>query len=67
MQQSFGQEKFILSEEGRDRWRSIGTYFADPTYVMPEGMKTLDEVRKLTWLVKKIFFMTMSPGVTSIC
>ena len=45
--------KFILSEEGRDPWAKFGTYFADPTYVVPEGMKTLDEVRKLTWLIEE--------------
>jgi iron(III) transport system substrate-binding protein len=43
--------KFIISEEGRDPWASFGTYFADPEYVVPEGMKTLDEVQKLTWLI----------------
>ena len=43
--------KFILGEEGRDPWAKFGTYFADPSYVVPEGMKTLDEVRKLTWLI----------------
>jgi iron(III) transport system substrate-binding protein len=45
--------KYILSDEGRGPWAKFGTYFADPTYVVPEGMKTLDEVRKLTWLIEE--------------
>jgi iron(III) transport system substrate-binding protein len=43
--------RFINSEEGRDPWASFGTYFPDTTYVVPEGMKTLEEVRGLTWLI----------------
>jgi iron(III) transport system substrate-binding protein len=43
--------KFITSEEGRDPWAKYGTYFADPTYEVPEGQKTLAEVMKLTWFI----------------
>jgi iron(III) transport system substrate-binding protein len=43
--------QFITSEEGRDPWAKFGTYFPDPTYVVPEGQKTLDEVQKLTWFI----------------
>jgi iron(III) transport system substrate-binding protein len=43
--------KFITSEEGRDPWAKFGTYFADPTYEVPEGQKTLDEIQKLTWFI----------------
>jgi iron(III) transport system substrate-binding protein len=45
--------KFITSEEGRDPWAKFGTYFADSTYEVPEGMKTLDEIRQLTWLMNE--------------
>jgi ABC-type Fe3+ transport system substrate-binding protein len=47
--------KFITSEEGRDPWAKFGTYFPDPTYVVPEGQKTLDEVQKLTWFIPEQF------------
>jgi iron(III) transport system substrate-binding protein len=43
--------QFITSEEGRDPWAKFGTYFPDPTYEVPEGQKTLDEVQKLTWFI----------------
>jgi iron(III) transport system substrate-binding protein len=43
--------QFITSEEGRDPWAKYGTYFPDPTYQVPEGQKTLDEVMKLTWFI----------------
>ena len=45
--------KFIIGEEGRDPWAKFGTYFSDSTYEVPEGMKTLDEIRKLTWLIEE--------------
>lgn len=47
--------KFITSEEGRDAWAKFGTYFPDPTYTVPEGQKTLDEVQKLTWFIPEQF------------
>ncbi len=47
--------KFITSEEGRDPWASFGTYFADSKYEVPEGQKTLDEVRGLTYLINEKF------------
>jgi len=47
--------KFITSEEGRDPWASFGTYFSDSTYEVPEGMKTLKEIRDLTWLIEEKF------------
>ena len=43
--------KFINTEDGRDPWAKFGTFFPDPTYVVPEGMLTLDEVQKYTWLI----------------
>jgi iron(III) transport system substrate-binding protein len=47
--------KFITSEEGRDPWAKFGTFFPDPTYEVPEGMLTLDEVQKLTWFIPEQF------------
>ena len=47
--------KFITSEEGRDPWAKFGTYFPDPSYEVPEGQKTLDEVQKLTWFIPEQF------------
>lgn len=47
--------KFIISEDGRDPWAKFGTYFPDPTYVVPEGMLTIDEVMKVTWLIPEQF------------
>jgi iron(III) transport system substrate-binding protein len=46
---------YITSAEGRDPWAKFGTYFPDPTYVVPEGQKTLDEVMKLTWFIPEQF------------
>jgi len=43
--------KYITSADGRGPWAKFGTYFPDPTYVVPEGQKTLDEVQKLTWFI----------------
>ena len=43
--------KFITSEEGRDPWAKFGTYFPDPSYEVPEGQTTLEEVMKLTWFI----------------
>ncbi|MCU0487631.1 MAG: ABC transporter substrate-binding protein [Anaerolineales bacterium] len=47
--------KFIISEAGRDPWAKFGTFFPDPTYVVPEGMLTIDEVMKVTWLIPEQF------------
>ena len=47
--------KFITSEEGRDPWAKYGTYFPDPTYVVPEGQKTLEEVMQQTWFIPEQF------------
>lgn len=47
--------KFIISEDGRDPWAKFGTFFPDPTYVVPEGMLTIDEVMKVTWLIPEQF------------
>jgi iron(III) transport system substrate-binding protein len=43
--------KYITSADGRDPWAKFGTYFPDPTYEVPEGQKTLDEVQNLTWFI----------------
>jgi len=43
--------RFITSPEGRDPWAKYGTYFADPSYEVPEGQKTLDEIQKITWFI----------------
>jgi iron(III) transport system substrate-binding protein len=43
--------QFITSPEGRDPWAKYGTYFADPSYEVPEGQKTLDEIQKITWFI----------------
>ena len=47
--------RFITSEEGRKPWAKFGTYFPDPTYEVPEGMKTLDEIFTMTWFVAEKF------------
>jgi iron(III) transport system substrate-binding protein len=47
--------KFITSPEGRDPWAKFGTYFPDPTYEVPEGQLTLDDVMKLTWFIPEQF------------
>jgi iron(III) transport system substrate-binding protein len=47
--------KFITGEEGRDPWAKFGTYFPDPTYEVPEGQKTLEEVQDLTWFIPEQF------------
>jgi iron(III) transport system substrate-binding protein len=43
--------RFITSPDGRDPWAKYGTYFADPTYEVPEGQKTLEEIQKITWFI----------------
>jgi iron(III) transport system substrate-binding protein len=43
--------RFITSEEGRDPWAKFGTYFADTSYVVPEGQKTLAEIQDVTWFI----------------
>ncbi len=43
--------RFITSPEGRDPWAKYGTYFADPSYEVPEGQKTLDEIQQVTWFI----------------
>jgi iron(III) transport system substrate-binding protein len=47
--------QFITSAEGRDPWAKYGTYFPDPTYEVPEGQKTLEEVMKQTWFIPEQF------------
>lgn len=47
--------KFITSPDGRDPWAKFGTYFPDPTYEVPEGQLTLDEVQKVTWFIPEQF------------
>jgi len=42
--------RFVMNE-GKDPWAKFGTYFPLTDYEVPEGMKTLDEVRQLTWLI----------------
>ncbi len=43
--------RFITSEEGRDPWAKFGTYFADTTYEVPDGQKTLAEIQEITWFI----------------
>jgi iron(III) transport system substrate-binding protein len=43
--------RFITSDEGRDPWAKFGTYFADSSYVVPEGQKTLAEIQDVTWFI----------------
>lgn len=45
--------KYVTSEEGRDPWAKFGTFFPDSTYVVPEGMKTLDEIFSMTWFINE--------------
>ncbi len=45
--------RFITSEEGRKPWAKFGTYFADTTYEVPEGQKTLDEIFQVTWFINE--------------
>ena len=47
--------KFITSEDGRKPWAKFGTFFPDPTYEVPEGQLTLEEVQKLTWFIPEQF------------
>ncbi len=42
--------RFVM-EEGKEPWAKYGTYFALTDYEVDEGMKTLDEIRELTWLL----------------
>lgn len=46
--------RFVM-EEGKDPWAKFGTYFALTDYEVPEGMKTLDEIRTVTWLMTEQF------------
>lgn len=46
--------RFVMSE-GKDPWAKFGTYFALTDYEVPEGMKTLDEIRQITWLMTEEF------------
>lgn len=46
--------RFVM-EEGKDPWAKYGTYFALTDYEVPEGMKTLDEIRQVTWLMTEQF------------
>lgn len=45
---------FVMTE-GKKPWSSYGTYFALTDYEVPEGMKTLDEIRDFTWLLTEEF------------
>lgn len=47
--------RFITSEIGRDPWAKFGTYFADPSYEVPEGQLTLDEIQQVTWFIAEQF------------
>jgi iron(III) transport system substrate-binding protein len=42
--------RFVMNE-GKDPWAKFGTYFALSDYEVPEGMKTLEEIRTMTWLI----------------
>jgi iron(III) transport system substrate-binding protein len=44
--------RFVMNE-GKDPWAKFGTYFPLSDYEVPEGMKTLDEIRQLTWLIEE--------------
>ena len=44
--------RFVMNE-GKDPWAKFGTYFPLTDYEVPEGMKTLEEVRQLTWLIEE--------------
>jgi iron(III) transport system substrate-binding protein len=46
--------RFVM-EDGKDPWAKFGTYFALSDYEVPEGMKTLEEIRQLTWLMAEQF------------
>jgi iron(III) transport system substrate-binding protein len=43
--------RFITSEDGRKPWAKFGTYFADTSYEVPEGQKTLAEIQGMTWFI----------------
>jgi len=43
--------RFITSAEGRDPWAKFGTYFADPTYEVPEGQMSLEDIQAVTWFI----------------
>lgn len=43
--------QFVMGPDGRDPWAKFGTYFTDSTYVVPEGMKTLEEMMTMTWFI----------------
>jgi iron(III) transport system substrate-binding protein len=44
--------RFVMNE-GKDPWAKFGTYFPLSDYEVPEGMKTLEEIRELTWLIEE--------------
>ncbi len=44
--------RFVM-EDGKDPWAKYGTYFALTDYEVPEGMKTLDEIRTMTWMLNE--------------
>lgn len=46
--------RFVMTE-GKKPWASYGTYFALTDYEVPEGMKTLPEIREVTWLMTEQF------------
>lgn len=45
---------FVMTE-GRDPWAKFGTYFPDSSYVVPEGMKTFEEIRSMTWMMDETY------------
>ena len=47
--------KFINSPEGRAPWAQYGTYFPDPTYVVPKGQMPLKEMFDVTWFIAEKF------------
>ena len=47
--------RFITTKEGRKPWSKFGTYFPDSSYKVPEGMKTLEEIYKITWSIDEKF------------
>lgn len=46
--------RFVM-QDGKDPWAKYGTYFALSDYEVPEGMKTLEEIRQVTWLMAEEF------------
>jgi iron(III) transport system substrate-binding protein len=47
--------RFITSEEGRKSWEKYGVYFPDPSYEVPDGQKTMEEILEITWFIDEEF------------